>query len=48
MRPAFAVDLVNVFDTHYAYRINNGFNGSHWAPGRSIFARVSANFQANQ
>ena len=44
MRPAFAVDLVNMFDTHYAYRINNGFNGSHWAPGRSIFARVSANF----
>jgi TonB-dependent receptor-like protein/carboxypeptidase family protein len=44
MRPALAVDLVNLFDARYAYRINNGFNGSHWAPGRSIFARVSANF----
>lgn len=44
MRPALAIDLVNVFNTRYAYRINNGFNGSHWAPGRSIFARVSANF----
>ena len=44
MRPALAVDLVNLFDARYAYRINNGFNGSHWAPGRSIFARVSATF----
>src|SRR5712691_2530154 len=44
MRPALAVDLVNLFDARYAYRINNGFNGSHWAPGRSIFARVSASF----
>jgi hypothetical protein len=43
-RPAVAVDLVNLFDARYAYRINNGFNGSHWAPGRSIFARVSASF----
>ena len=44
MRPAFNVDVVNLFDATYAYRINNGFNGSHWAPGRSVFARVSANF----
>jgi hypothetical protein len=44
MRPALALDVVNLFDALYAYRINNGFNGSHWAPGRSIYARVSANF----
>jgi outer membrane receptor for ferrienterochelin and colicins len=44
MKPAFSIDVVNLFDAQYAYRINNGFNGSHWAPGRSVFARMSANF----
>ena len=44
MKPALAVDIVNLFDERYAYRINNGFNGSHWAPGRSVFARLSVNF----
>ena len=25
-------------------RIGNGFNGSHWAPGRSLFARLRTEF----
>jgi outer membrane receptor for ferrienterochelin and colicins len=44
LHPTFSIDLVNVFDAHYAYRIANGFNGSHWAPGRSVFARVRTEF----
>ena len=43
-RPTVAIDLVNLFDAHYAYRIANGFNGSHWAPGRSVFLRVTSEF----
>ena len=43
-RPTIALDVVNVFDAHYAYRIANGFNGSHWAPGRSAFLRLTAEF----
>ena len=43
-RPSIAVDLVNVFDEHYAYRIANGFNGSHVAPGRSIYVRLGSSF----
>ncbi len=43
-RPLLALDIVNVFDSHYAYRIANGFNGSHWAPGRSVFARLATSF----
>jgi hypothetical protein len=37
-------DVINLFDAHYAYRIANGFNGSHWAPGRSVFLRASIIF----
>jgi outer membrane receptor for ferrienterochelin and colicins len=44
LRPMIAIDLVNAFDAHYAYRIANGFNGSHWAPGRSLFARLRTEF----
>lgn len=43
-RPTIALDLVNLFDARYAYRIGNGFNGSHWAPGRSIYLRASTSF----
>jgi outer membrane cobalamin receptor len=43
-RPLLALDIVNVFDNHYAYRIANGFNGSHWAPGRSVYARLATTF----
>jgi hypothetical protein len=44
LRPTVAFDVFNVFDAHYAYRIANGFNGSHWAPGRSIYLRLIAEF----
>jgi len=44
MRPTVAFDVFNVFDAHYAYRIANGFNGSHWAPGRSVYLRLSSEF----
>ena len=38
--PTVAVDVINLFDDHYAYRIANGFNGSHWAPPRSVYLRL--------
>jgi len=44
LRPTLAIDLVNLFDAQYAYRLGNGFNGSHWAPGRSVYVRGSINF----
>ncbi|HET9037380.1 MAG TPA: TonB-dependent receptor, partial [Myxococcaceae bacterium] len=44
LRPTLAIDVVNLFDAQYAYRLNNGFNGSHWAPGRSVYVRGSINF----
>jgi hypothetical protein len=40
-RPTVAIDVVNLFDEKYAYRIANGFNGSHYAPGRAVFVRVA-------
>lgn len=43
-RPTVAFDVLNAFDARYAYRIANGFNGSHWAPGRSVYLRVSSVF----
>jgi hypothetical protein len=43
-KPSLAVDVVNLFDAHYPYRIANGFNGSHWAPGRGVFLRVATEF----
>ncbi len=43
LRPTLAIDVVNLFDAQYAYRISNGFNGSHWAPGRSVYVRGSVN-----
>jgi hypothetical protein len=42
--PRLSFDIVNIFDAHYAYRISNGFNGSHWAPGRSAYVRLAAFF----
>jgi len=44
LRPTLAIDVVNVFDAQYAYRLFNGFNGSHWAPGRSVYLRAAVNF----
>jgi outer membrane receptor protein involved in Fe transport len=42
--PTLAIDVVNLFDAQYAYRLFNGFNGSHWAPGRSVYLRASVHF----
>jgi outer membrane receptor for Fe3+-dicitrate len=44
LRPTLAIDVVNLFDAQYAYRLYNGFNGSHWAPPRSVYVRGSINF----
>ena len=44
LRPTLAIDVINLFDDQYAYRLYNGFNGSHWAPGRSVYVRGSVNF----
>jgi outer membrane cobalamin receptor len=43
-RLTVAFDVVNLLDERYEYRIANGFNGSHWAPGRSIYLRATASF----
>jgi len=44
LRPTLAIDIVNLFDAQYAYRLYNGFNGSHWAAPRSVYVRGSVNF----
>ncbi len=44
LRPMLAIDIINLFDATYAYRIYNGFNGSHWAPGRSVYVRAAVYF----
>ncbi len=43
-KPTLALDVVNLFDAHYAYRIANGFNGSHWGPPRSAYVRAGLEF----
>ncbi len=40
LRPRVALDVVNLFDAHYAYRIGNGFVGSSYAAPRSVFLRL--------
>jgi hypothetical protein len=35
------IDVFNVFDAHYAYRIANGFVGSSYAPPRSVYLTLS-------
>lgn len=35
------IDIVNLFDAHYAYRIANGFVGSSYAAPRSAFVTLS-------
>ena len=41
LRPRVAVDIINLFDAHYAYRIGNGFVGSSYAAPRSVFLRIA-------
>ena len=43
-KPTLSFDIINLFDAHYPYRIANGFNGSHWAPERSAYVRLTTNF----
>ena len=40
LRPRVAIDVINLLDSHYAYRIANGFVGSAWAAPRSVFLRL--------
>ncbi len=35
------VDVINVFDAQYAFRIANGFVGSSYAPARSVYLSLS-------
>ena len=35
------VDVVNVFNEHYAYRIANGFVGSSYGPPRTVYMSIS-------
>ena len=41
LRPRAAIDIINLFDAHYAYRIGNGFVGSSYAAPRSVFLRIA-------
>jgi len=36
-----SLDIINAFDNVYPITIANGFNGSHYAPGREFFVRLS-------
>ncbi len=36
-----ALDLTNILDNPYPINVNNGFNGSHYAPGRQFFIRLA-------
>ena len=41
LRPRVAIDVINLLDAHYAFRVANGFVGSAWAPPRSVFVRLA-------
>ncbi|HEX4458249.1 MAG TPA: TonB-dependent receptor, partial [Polyangia bacterium] len=41
LHPRVAIDVINLLDAHYAYRIANGFVGSSYGAPRSIFVRLS-------
>jgi outer membrane cobalamin receptor len=41
LRPRLAIDVINLFDAHYAYRLANGLFGSTWAPPREFFVRLA-------
>jgi hypothetical protein len=38
------VDIINLFDAHYAYRIANGFVGSSYGAPRTVFVSLSLPF----
>jgi outer membrane receptor for ferric coprogen and ferric-rhodotorulic acid len=35
------IDVINLFDAHYAYRIANGFVGSSYGAPRTVFVTLS-------
>jgi outer membrane receptor for ferric coprogen and ferric-rhodotorulic acid len=35
------IDIINLFDAHYAYRIANGFVGSSYGAPRSVYLTLS-------
>ncbi len=39
-----SLDILNILDRPYPITISNGFNGSHYAPGREFFVRVAGDF----
>jgi len=41
LKPRLAIDVINLFDAHYAYRIGNAFVGSSYAAPRSAFIRLT-------
>lgn len=41
LHPLVALDVINLFDANYAYRIANGFVGSSYAAPRSVFLRIA-------
>jgi hypothetical protein len=41
LRPRLAIDIINVFAAHYAYRLANGVFGSTSAPPRELFIRLA-------
>lgn len=41
LKPRLSIDVINLFDARYAYRIGNGFVGSSYAAPRSAFIRLA-------
>ncbi len=41
LKPRLAIDVINLFDQKYAYRIANGFVGSSYGAPRSVFVRLA-------
>jgi outer membrane receptor protein involved in Fe transport len=39
-----SLDVLNILDRPYPITISNGFNGSHYAPGREFFVRLAGDF----
>jgi outer membrane receptor protein involved in Fe transport len=44
LHPEIAVDVLNLFDQVYAYRIGTGYVGSAYGPPRRVFVRLSVPF----
>jgi outer membrane receptor protein involved in Fe transport len=44
LHPEIAVDVLNLFNQVYAYRIGTGYVGSAYGPPRRVFVRLSVPF----